>query len=390
MPDFPRRYHVLRDSSARASFLVEGDDRTVAYVYKKAIAEEVVKFAIERLSAFPGAAELSLRDAEACRDIWAALTPQLVDRPVALAEKSDAGLAFKRLAFDADITSPCPPTMREFLSRCSQPDALAAFLGSLFYPDADRQQYLYLYGDGQDGKGALLRMLFSLLGDEGSVSLAPKEKNDRFYNMRLFGKRLVMFPDCDDFEAFRTPHFKSMTGGDAIYFEPKGEAGFSAIPTCKVIAASNSKPHISNQRSDLRRLIFCEVSPFAGDLEAKYEMRLLAEAKALVGYCKGTYLKLSKNHGPISCDGEIVSALAEEAEEHYAHVFHKNFAVAGPEDWVRGDRVLEELRREGVKRGVEVARIKAAWRRTFGVDVKKGADGLMRYYGMKYDPGKVF
>jgi hypothetical protein len=394
MPEFPRRYHVLSDSAKKTTVLAEGANRTVFHVCKRALAEEIARFAVERLGSFPGAADMSIKDAEACRDLWVALTPPLETQPLALAELSTPGLAFRRLPFDAppDFDGPPPPVLREFLSRCTHADALAAFIGSLFYPESDRQQYVYLYGDGQDGKGTFLRTLFHLLGPEGAVSMAPKEKNDRFYNMRLYGKRLVIYPDCDDFAAFKSPHFKSLTGGDPLYFEPKGEPGFSAIPTCKVIAASNMLPNITGQRADIRRLIFCEVSPFPGEtLEARYEEKFLFEAEQMIQYCKGVYEKLCPRHGPIPCgDGDAVTAIAEAAEEHFAIAFHRSFAVAAPDEWVRGDRVLEEVRRFGIHRGREMANLKSAWRRMFGVEVKKGSDGLMRYHGMKYEPKTEF
>ncbi len=265
--------------------------------------------------------------------------------------------------------------------RCSQPDALCAFIGSLFYPEADRQQYLYLHGDGLDGKGALLRFLYILFGP-AAEALQPRANGDKFWNMKLYGKRLILFSDCEDFKFFGSPDFKCITGNDPIYFEEKGKMGFSAIPACKVIAASNYKPNITSQRSDLRRLIYIDVEPIPeGAVVAHFEKLLLEESAGIIAHCKAVYEReCAPEHGPIKAD--MATNIAAEAEEFFISLFHRYFATADSSGYVPGHVVLTCLGKEGLRHGPHIGRLKAAWSRHFGVSTKRADDGI-RYYGMK-------
>lgn len=386
-PAFPRRYHFVRDEAGRKAFLLEVRNGVVQHVIRQAIEDSILEYT--RAIAITQNAALGPRDAENCARIWAATTTPITPAPIALAEASAPGYAFARLSFDAPPDAGDPPArFASFLERSSQPLAIAAFIGSLFYPEADRSQYLYLYGQGRDGKGSLLRFLYKLLGSACQSLQPPGKEGDKFWMMKTYGKRLVFLPDCDSPKFFASPAFKSLTGGDPVYFEEKGVMGFTAIPTCKVIAASNVKPLITSQISDQRRIIYAEMGTVPADeAQPGFENVLLEDAAAIISWCKAVYLSQAPRHGPIKCDA--AEQLAAEAEEGFASLFHKHFDVAGPTDWVRGDRVREVLRRDGIRSDQEINRLKAAWERIFGVTARKmsgGRGGCMAYFGMRYSP----
>ncbi len=363
---FPHSFHIFQDRVGKQAVLEETAPGLVAYRDELYVTNAILKYCYKELASVPGAA-LSHRQAMACKSLWTGLVPAAAVSPSPLAEKSTPGLAFHRLPFDAPPEFPKaePVRFEEFLSRCSQPEALCAFIGSLFFPDADRQQYLYLYGEGNDGKGSLLRMLFSLLGSS-AAALQPKGKDDRFWNMKVYGKRLVMFPDCDDMKFFSGPDFKSLTGNDPIYFEEKGRMGFSDIPTCKIIAASNHKPNITSQRSDLRRLIFVEVKPVSeGSLLPNYDRMMLDEAETIVRTCKASYLRACPENGTIACF--TANEVAFEAEGDYLGLFDKYFEAADPElEFVPGSDFRRVMIREGIKSPHEQRKVKEIWSRQFG------------------------
>ncbi len=386
-PDFARRFHLLQDQVGCKAVLEELADKVVAYRIDNVIVESIVRYCWEELSRVPGA-EISYGAAKSCKDLWWSLTPALSEAPVALAEKSYEGYSFRKLPFDAAVERndagelvwpEAPPHFASFLSRCSNARALCAFLGSLFYPDADRQQYVYLFGEGQDGKGSLLRMLYHLLGD-ASQALQPKGRDDRFWNMKVYGKRLVMFTDCEDFRFFSSPEFKSLTGNDAVYFEEKGKMGFTAIPTCKFIVASNQKPNISSQKSDIRRLIYVEVKGVPdAEIVSHFDQLLLAEAEGIVRLCKTVYESNCAGHGPIPCDE--ATGVADEAEEMAMAIFYRHFAPAPPECWVEGQVLLGILRAENLSTR-DIRKVIQVWERQAGIVKKKTAKGF-HYMAMK-------
>lgn len=378
-PPFPHAFHVAADDAGRCAVLEEVTTGIVQYRDEAAVIGAIVKYCYNELKAVPGA-DVSHKSAVACKNLWLSLTTPLATPPDALLERSAPGLAFRRLPFDAPPGWPGkePPIFEEFLSRCSKPLELCAFIGSLFFPQADRQQYLYIYGHGLDGKGSLLRLLFSLMGP-AAQSLQPKSRDDRFWNMKTYGKRLVMFPDCDDFRFFGSPEFKSLTGNDPLFFEEKGKPGFSAVPTCKIIAASNQKPNISSQKSDLRRLMYVEVRAAPDSmLSPTYEKQLAAESEAIVRTCKEIYLEKCPEHGPIPCDYD--SDIAIEAESSYLDIFDYHFVVE-PNQTAMGNDVRKILHGEGV-RDREIKLVKECWERVLGVRVKHSEKGAA-YVGMR-------
>jgi hypothetical protein len=381
-PEFPRHFHVFQDEQGRQAVLEEYAPGLVGYRDETVVTAAIAQYCWGELGGMLGA-DLSHKAAVACGKLWLSLTPPLAEKPLALVEKSTPGLAFRRLPFDAppEFVDEACPRFQEFLSRCSQPVAVAAFLGSLFYPDADRQQYLYFYGEGQDGKGSLLRMLYRLLGS-ACQSLQPKKGDDRFWNMKTYGKRLVMFPDCDDFRFFASPEFKSLTGNDPIFFEEKGRSGFTDIPMCKLIAASNHRPNISSQKSDLRRLIYVEVAPVVEmDLVPNYEDLLFAEAEAIVRVCKATFERVSPDRGTVPCEFAVDVAL--EAEDDAICIFNRHFEPTDDENHsISGAQVLEILNKEKVKKGAEQRRIKEVWKRMFGIRIERKTVGI-RYFGLR-------
>ena len=379
-PLFPRRFHVMTDTTGVAVVLEEVESGIVQYRDDSAVIAAILHYCYEDLKAVPGA-DISHKSALACKNLWLGLVPPLPAPPEALLEKSAPGLAFRRLPFDAPAGWPGlePPLFEEFLSRCNSPLELCSFIGSLFYPEADRQQYLYIYGHGLDGKGSLLRLLFSLMGP-AAQSLQPKGRDDRFWNMKVYGKRLVMFPDCEDFRFFASPEFKALTGNDPLFFEPKGKPGFSAVPTCKIIAASNHKPNITSQKSDMRRLIYVEVKAAPESmLSADYELRLACESEAIVRTCKEIYLQKCPKHGPIPCD--YADDVAIEAESDYIDVFHQYFSL-DPARQVSGADVKALVARSGIRSNRDIKAMKECWERQLGVSAKHSKGGTV-YKGLR-------
>lgn len=379
-PAFPRRFHYVADRTGRKAVLEELDGGIVAYRSRDVVADAILQYCWNSLNTIPEA----WVDAEAgtkCRNMWLGLTNQLVERPSVLLEKSQPGLTFKRLDFDApaDPAATMPPNFGSLIARMSDPDAVCAFIGSLFDPEADRQQYLYLYGEGGDGKGALMRFLHAIFGD-AAVSLSPPSKlGDKFWNFNIYGKRLGLFYDCEDWNWFGSSHFKSLTGGDPILFEEKGQSGFTDTPALKFIAASNSKPNVSSQAADMRRLIYVSCLSLPEDQRTpNFDRVLLGEAEGIVRSCRAIYQTRSSRHGAIMVDQAL--DVAWESESHYLDLFNTFFEV-DPNSAVPGVTVSSKLREVGIKSSNEAAKIKKVWERVLGVRIKHTKKGAV-YSGM--------
>jgi hypothetical protein len=365
-PEFTRRFHYVVDHAGRKAILEETAGGIVVYRDRGIVADAIYNYCWDDIGFVYGAQVDAEQAAKGC-SAWLASTPPLPARPAAFLEKSQKGLTFKRLTFDAPPADSLtlPPMFERLMDRTSDPEAICAYIGSLFYPEADRQQYLYLYGEGGDGKGALMRFLHGIFGDAAASLTPPTRFGDKFWNFNVYGKRLGLFYDCEDWNWFGSSHFKSLTGGDPILFEEKGRMGFTDTPSLKFIAASNAKPNISSQASDLRRLIFASFKPLPdGERDVGFEKKLAAEAEAIISVCKAMYLRRCPDHQAI--DAAQAKDVAWEAESQYIDIFNSHF-TASPECEIPAQQVRQILRDEGVRSNQEVGRVKDVWARMFGV-----------------------
>jgi len=243
--------------------------------------------------------------------------------PPVFCEESYDGLAFSRLPWD--FAEGDTPLFDEIMSRCSDSSAAMAFMGSLFVQDSDRQQYLFLHGDGMNGKSTLIRMLGRIFNNS-YIAVEPPTANDKFWNWQLIGKRLVAFPDCNDEKWIGSSKFKMLTGGDSVSCQEKGKNAASHLLNCKFIFCSNTKPDISGKMSDLRRVIFCEMSPIGVEPEIEYEEKLWLEAPYIVHKCIQQYMKQNKG-GFIVTDASKVNEIVQQNEEKFSYIFEKHFEL---------------------------------------------------------------
>ena len=263
------------------------------------------------------------KNAKEAMDYWRLFKPP-IEEPKIVRMLSDDGLCFHRLLFDPNENMPTP-LFDAFLARTTNSEALKIFIGSLFVDEADRQQYVWLYGQGLNGKGTLLRFLDKCLGP-AYFSTEPPTRDDKFWNYSLLGKRLVAFPDINNSRFPASQKFKMLSGDDKVPIEPKGKQAYNAKLSCKFIFASNERPDISSQKSDMRRAIFCEIGEIS-KVEIGYETKLWAEAPGIVGKCIKAYTEKCGEHGPIPTDTEGLDTLVEERSAFYELIIEKSFKI---------------------------------------------------------------
>jgi len=378
---FKKRFYVTETNMEQRRILLDNGNGVVKYVSKDSLVSAIFAWTRDKR----GGSVVYYLPVGACEELakcWLHTTLP-IDEPPAFRFASDRGLCFNRLAWD-----PVPgatPLFDEFLSRCSNAEALEAFIGSLFEPNADRQQYVWMHGMGANGKSTLLQFLRRIFG-HACVSKKPPGRDDRFWASNLPGKRIVMLPDCNNRNFPASQDFKMLTGGDAVTIELKGENPFDAELCCKFIFASNDRPEITSQKADMRRAIYVEIKPIAGDPDPKYAERLNAEAPFIAHRCMKKYAELCPDHGQIPVDVEGLEMLAEQNEEEFATVFADNFKLVETDNqtqwknkpWFSGAELQEVCWHQKWKKDEKSAFIKWLECR---LGIKKRA--------VKIDPGKT-
>ena len=266
---------------------------------------------------------------------------------------------FQRLDFSypdhshADVLYP-GKAFTDLLGRVTNADALCAFIGSLFIAGSDRQQYVWLQGDGGDGKGSLIRFLCQVLGLSACCDSPETLLKDRFGTSSLVGKRLCCLPDTNNYSFVMSGAFKRLTGDDPVRIEYKSKQPFTTKIKTKFLISSNFDPEISAMSCDIRRIILCKFSAPV-TVDPNFESDLWKDREMIVGYCVGKYLDNLGVGGTIKSDQQEAQDLAKCGDfDFYEHVLTQAFVTDCPEEksWVTPGELQSALVNLGMKEKV--------------------------------------
>ncbi len=250
-------------------------------------------------------------------------TPSVQVRPISIKIGTDNDPCWSRIAIDPYSEPVMDGDQRimnfeAFADRCGDnARTLKQWIGSLFFPESDRSQYLWIYGEGNDGKSTFIRWLKKVFGPSFISSMATDHSSEYWIDS-IVGKRVVAFPDTNTYEFVVSQVFKTCSGSDpvaarAIYGKP-----YQAQLDCKFLFCSNKIPNVSSAKADLRRMIFIDLKGFDGDPDPKYEDRIAAEMNDIVSNCIGHYHRFVAEHGGhrqlLVGNQEEMEALAEQNE----------------------------------------------------------------------------
>lgn len=342
-PAFTSRHYVTEMMAGYYEVLRQlGDDPDiVGIVTRSALASGIVKYSARYLSA-DVSCQLTAKEADSCVDYWCYETAP-VATPRCFAWPEETGLAYTRLPWKP--TTGWAPTWDGIMTRMSNRQAFKAWIGSLFDEKSGLQQYIWLMGDGNDGKGSVTRFLAKIFGT-AYCAKKPPTPGDKFWTHGLLGKRLVVFPDCDDNKFIGSGLFKSLTGGDDIPIEAKGKMAYSTKLTAKYLVLSNERPVISPTHANLRRIIYCEMKARKDQANTRvFEEQLWAEGGAFLGQCIDLYKSAgSDTYEIVAKRGEIMK-WASEGDDYFEMIFNRHFEVdkKAKSDWLPGTQIRIRL-----------------------------------------------
>lgn len=357
-PKFPEKFHIFLPKNGIPQILLEDENQVVRfysedglkrainrYCFSKEMAipftkQEKSKIQSERFLPIPKKSfQLSPQNVTAAVKHWLTQTDNvLTELPPLVRFDDEPGLCFHRIDFkpyEYDYPTPCFDNLLNRMPK-DKHEIFKAFVGSIFDPNSNRSEYLWLYGEGQDGKSAFGRFLGDILGDACSSEEVPT-RDDKFWNSGLVGKRLVVFADCDKSTFPTTGRFKTLTGNDYIKVEEKGKAAITVKLDAKFIFLSNKPVELSTKQSDRRRAIIVEIERFDGNPDPTYERRLWDERKYVIGKCIKTYKKHMAEHKRLFVNNEN---LESSQEDEYQRFFDAHFEITGdnkdrvPKQWI--------------------------------------------------------
>ena len=153
------------------------------------------------------------------------------------------------------------PRWSAFLERNLEGDAdrialLQEFFGYCLARTTDGQACLILHGPGGNGKSVVLAVLRAMLG-AGNVATVPLEHfAQRFAMAQTLGKLANVCPEVGELDRTAEGTLKGYIAGDAMFFEKKGKDGFTALPSARLVIATNNVPRFADKSEGMwRRLL---------------------------------------------------------------------------------------------------------------------------------------
>jgi hypothetical protein len=261
-------------------------------------------------------------------NFWLDYSP-ITETPKPILWANEEGLTFSRLPwdFEENNTEFYCPLFDKILERMSNAHAFECFIGSLFFEESDRQQYVWIHGGGFDGKGSLGRLLERIFGNAYVAAEAPfiVSQMSPFFTAKFVNKRIAVFGDCESYSFPTTGYFKSLTGGDAMLINPKNKEEYTTKLNLKCLFLSNEQPDIGTSKADLRRIIYCKLKETSETHDPSYEDRLWLEAGDFLQRCIFKYKETCPKHNQIPVDSSEAIDLAEENEANFQGFFDDRF-----------------------------------------------------------------
>ncbi len=205
-------------------------------------------------------AQNGIVDVVAAGDDQSQFPPPSSPSPDALRPHSPALFSPVVLPCDYDPSADCP-RWQEFLSTNFQDDEdlialLQQWFGYCLGTSASHQRFLLMEGEGRNGKSVICAALTALLGPS-NVSHVPLEFfGEKHALISTLGKLANIASEIGEIDRVAEGVLKAFTAGDRMPFEPKFKSIIEAIPTAKLVFATNNRPRFSDRSAGLwRRMI---------------------------------------------------------------------------------------------------------------------------------------
>ena len=346
---FKPRFRVIEDPAKKKRPVEVLKDDVVAEIDREGVEKEILRFSHIDLAQLN--LKLAPRDTADVYRLWADSEEPLREEDISpVRELSEAGYCWHRLPWDIKDDAAPTPTFDEMMSRCGNSTALMAWIGSLLDAESGRHQYLYLHGEGGNGKGRLAAFLAAVFGRAYRAEYVSGKPN-QFWTSGLIGARLVCFPDFEDPGFPNTGFFKSLTGGDAVRVENKGMKSFTTELCCKFLFLSNSAPELNESPANRRRAIYCRMEEVPVEKRiapTAYSALLWREGPTWLARCKELYKKTATGSDFIPTNDDSLSEVIDAHEETIVDLVERWFLVSEELDTDPG-HMQALLRKEGLR-----------------------------------------
>lgn len=183
-------------------------------------------------------------------------------------------------------------TWNQFLARVDYPEVFKSWVWSIFEPENDGRQLLWLRGGGNDGKSRVISALMQIYGLPYTAALLNGDTDSQFFYSKIYGKRFTVYDDCKNPRLISSEKIHSMLGKGVVSVEHKFGQPFTAEVFTKILVGSNYYPEIDFYRNNERSRLLClTVKQYGTGLEAdsQFTQKLVAEQYAFLHACRESY-----------------------------------------------------------------------------------------------------
>ncbi len=182
------------------------------------------------------------------------------DEEVELNKHEPELFATYKLPYDFDPSAGCPKWLNSLNYNLRGDDDLIAilqeFLGYCFVWHTGLHKFLMLEGEAGTGKSTVTKVFIAVLGKE-NVSHIPLEMfGERFSLYPTIGKLANIVGEVGELDSVAEAQLKAFVGGDPMQLDRKHKDPIEAVPTARLILATNNRPRFVDKSEGIwRRLI---------------------------------------------------------------------------------------------------------------------------------------
>lgn len=216
-------------------------------------------------------------------------------------------IAFKK--FDPEqLQEGSYDTWKQFLDRLDFPQVFMAWVWSVFDPENEGRQLLWIKGNGNDGKSRVISALMDIYGKEYTAALVQGDVGSNFFFSKIYGKRFTVYDDCKQTNLITYEKIHTILGKGEAAIEYKSQNVFTGNVYSKIIVGSNMYPEVSFfKNNEKTRLICLTVKTFkdGSTSDNRFKEKLVEEKYAFLHACKKCYEVLCQDGSYITLPDEL-------------------------------------------------------------------------------------
>lgn len=218
--------------------------------------------------------------------------------------------------------------------------------GYCLIPTMKYEKALLLIGEGGNGKGTLIALLTSLLGEQNVAGVSFQDLSEnRFASAELFGKMANLHADIPNKTLENSSRFKELVSGDMIRAEEKHKQPFNFRNRAKLVFSANELPTSRDNTDGFHRRLL--ITPFPNKFtDRKLRQRLFAPEN-LSGFLLRALQGLARlqKQGRFSESESVKKALVEYRESgDTVFRFLKEHCILDPEAMTSKQEVYDAYR----------------------------------------------